>query len=299
MNKFLSGLKALYAMINFDSLIMVSAIILVIAMTVIIYFKKDRYSWHKNAPSLITTLGIFCTFIGVTVGLIRFDPSDENSLNFLLGGLKLAFIPSALAIFISIIFKWVHSGNSSGNSGQEFLSLIATNTDSMNKLSSAVAVLDLQSSYRSDLEQNIEHNSQLLALLENSLINLITSLGSATERFSTSSESLEQVINNSKATLVKVNSELNSTVEKLNIKIKSVFESVQTQDKNMASLSDVYSQFDTFNQTIRELGVFSTDVSNQLKQSVHNEIREMETLISRSLKRVVSNALGEQKVSIN
>ncbi len=74
------------------------------------YSKKKnintKYKWLVNAPSIITTIGICCTFIGVTIGLIDYNPSNADSLNKLLDGLKVAFVPSAYAIICSIAFKW-------------------------------------------------------------------------------------------------------------------------------------------------------------------------------------------------
>ena len=67
---------------------------------------NTKYKWLVNAPSIITTIGICCTFIGVTIGLIDYNPSNADSLNKLLDGLKVAFVPSAYAIICSIAFKW-------------------------------------------------------------------------------------------------------------------------------------------------------------------------------------------------
>ncbi|MBS5492523.1 MAG: hypothetical protein KHX35_09180 [Sutterella wadsworthensis] len=57
-------------------------------------------------PSLITSLGILGTFIGIVQGLYHFDPSDiDGSIPTLLAGLKTAFYTSIAGIGGSIIFK--------------------------------------------------------------------------------------------------------------------------------------------------------------------------------------------------
>ena len=50
-------------------------------------------------PSVFPTLGIFCTALGITIGIWNFNASDINgSLPELLGGLKLAFIATMAGI---------------------------------------------------------------------------------------------------------------------------------------------------------------------------------------------------------
>ncbi|MEL4369394.1 hypothetical protein [Shewanella xiamenensis] len=57
-------------------------------------------------PTLLTTLGIFGTFLGIVLGLLDFNQNDiEASIPPLLEGLKTAFITSLAGIFTSLIFK--------------------------------------------------------------------------------------------------------------------------------------------------------------------------------------------------
>ena len=57
-------------------------------------------------PSIISTLGVLGTFIGITIGLIGFDTADLNaSIPKLLEGLKTAFFTSLLGMFGSIILS--------------------------------------------------------------------------------------------------------------------------------------------------------------------------------------------------
>ncbi len=284
-------LKGALTGISVDSLLMLAAISLIIAITVIVLLKKDKYTWYRQAPSLVTTIGIFCTFVGITVGLLRFDPSDENSLNYLLSGLRLAFIPSALAIFIAISFKWIASAYYTSNHSSELINQLEKNTESMEKLVKAIEVVDWQVAYRNNLEQNVEHSTQLLHLLESTLSSLLQTLSDKKENVNNAGVSLEEVINSCKNTLTKVNNDLNITTERLNQKVKNIFDTVQQQDKNLSSLLEVYGKLNGFNESMANLGDFASEITTQLKQSVHNEVKEMEVLITRSLKKIVGNNL--------
>lgn len=83
----------------------------------IVIFVATRFAWVslKNgtnpsyveyAPSLLTSLGIFGTFVGIVIGLWNFDPKHiDSSIELLLAGLKTAFFTSLFGMFASILFK--------------------------------------------------------------------------------------------------------------------------------------------------------------------------------------------------
>ncbi|MCK5812873.1 MAG: MotA/TolQ/ExbB proton channel family protein [Cocleimonas sp.] len=57
-------------------------------------------------PTLLTSLGILGTFIGIVIGLLAFDPKDiDGSITLLLSGLKTAFITSLAGMTFSILYK--------------------------------------------------------------------------------------------------------------------------------------------------------------------------------------------------
>ncbi|RZO86340.1 MAG: hypothetical protein EVA65_05290 [Oceanococcus sp.] len=62
-----------------------------------------------NAPSILTSLGIFGTFLGITIGLAGFDPANvASSVTYLFGGIKLAFWTSVAGILGGILVKFRH-----------------------------------------------------------------------------------------------------------------------------------------------------------------------------------------------
>ncbi|WPL16261.1 hypothetical protein Thiowin_01214 [Thiorhodovibrio winogradskyi] len=61
-----------------------------------------------SMPTLLTTLGILGTFLGIAIGLLQFDVSQvEYSIPTLLEGLKLAFITSIIGIALSAVLRLV------------------------------------------------------------------------------------------------------------------------------------------------------------------------------------------------
>lgn len=75
-----------------------------------------RYSWKDPhgffgaySPTILTTLGILGTFIGITIGLVNFDHSThetiDESIPSLLGGLTMAFVTSIVGLASSIVVR--------------------------------------------------------------------------------------------------------------------------------------------------------------------------------------------------
>ncbi|MFD2111036.1 MotA/TolQ/ExbB proton channel family protein [Thiorhodococcus fuscus] len=60
----------------------------------------------SETPTLLTSLGILGTFVGIVVGLMHFDPQNiDGSIANLLDGLKTAFITSLVGMGSAIFFK--------------------------------------------------------------------------------------------------------------------------------------------------------------------------------------------------
>lgn len=66
----------------------------------------DRRKWLDQLPSIISTLGVLGTFLGITKGLLSFDTSDlDGSIPLLLDGLKTAFFTSLLGMAGSLLLN--------------------------------------------------------------------------------------------------------------------------------------------------------------------------------------------------
>lgn len=62
------------------------------------------------APSMLVSVGILGTFIGIVIGLLNFDPHDiKSSIETLLEGLKTAFITSLFGVTYSVALKLIDS----------------------------------------------------------------------------------------------------------------------------------------------------------------------------------------------
>ncbi|MFK0570697.1 hypothetical protein [Endozoicomonas sp.] len=81
---------------------------LIVVLIASIFLKKTGRlnAFTLYAPTLLTSLGMLGTFIGIVAGLLEFDPANiDGSIELLLAGLKTAFITSLVGMLFSIFFK--------------------------------------------------------------------------------------------------------------------------------------------------------------------------------------------------
>ncbi len=64
----------------------------------------------QSTPSILTSLGILGTFIGLSFSVLHFDSSSSesirDSINSLLSGMGTAFFTSVFGMFFSVVFLW-------------------------------------------------------------------------------------------------------------------------------------------------------------------------------------------------
>lgn len=92
-----------------NTLTIVSCLLIVLATIAAYYYIKrttnlaTNRKWIDTLPSLISSLGVLGTFLGITIGLIGFDPSNlDESIPSLLDGLKTAFFTSLTGMTCSL-----------------------------------------------------------------------------------------------------------------------------------------------------------------------------------------------------
>ena len=103
--------------------------ILAMAMMLMFYFAyQDHKSLvsgnHVDQKSVIVSIGVLGTFIGIATGLWEFDTEHiDTSVPVLLEGLKLAFMTSIAGMSISIALSWVQKSKITG--GNDELSVLS------------------------------------------------------------------------------------------------------------------------------------------------------------------------------
>lgn len=94
----------MWSQVNTPSIVMIVLILAVmIGLFLVAWTRENRASW----ASYLVSLGIFGTFLGITVALLSFDSTRiEESVPDLLSGMQIAFVTSAVGIFLSLALRW-------------------------------------------------------------------------------------------------------------------------------------------------------------------------------------------------
>lgn len=131
-----------------DSFSTLTWIIVGIIGALLIYFHGPVYSAHtaNYSPSILTSVGIFGTFLGVALGLSEFDTNAvEDSVPELLEGLKTAFWTSIAGLMGALSIKFRYAVASMRVRAHRESKLTATMDDLawyLEKISDSVAVDD-------------------------------------------------------------------------------------------------------------------------------------------------------------
>ncbi|AFL72419.1 hypothetical protein [Thiocystis violascens] len=98
------------AMERMDSMtvtgLFVVAMILLFVGALLMLARGRAIAFYESTPTLLTTLGILGTFLGIAIGLLEFDATRvESSIPLLLDGLKIAFTTSIVGILLSTCLR--------------------------------------------------------------------------------------------------------------------------------------------------------------------------------------------------
>jgi hypothetical protein len=99
------GPVAHYLRLPFQTQVSVAGIVLL----TLIFHARFNFKTFAYAPTILTTTGIFFTFLGVALGLSEFDTNNiQASVPTLLGGLKTAFWASVAGVGGALTIKFRH-----------------------------------------------------------------------------------------------------------------------------------------------------------------------------------------------
>ncbi len=75
-------------------------------LSITLRFLNKSIAFVEYSPTLLTSLGILGTFVGIIIGLVHFDTNSlDSSIDSLLAGLKTAFITSVVGIALSLLIR--------------------------------------------------------------------------------------------------------------------------------------------------------------------------------------------------
>jgi DNA repair exonuclease SbcCD ATPase subunit len=280
----------------------------------VIDFRSYYEQNHKDFKSIIVSLGVLGTFVGIFIGLYQFDTSDiKASVPLLLDGLKIAFITSIVGMGLSISLSFIQKisetmeSRETEDDSQIFLSINnkLENLSILNNIDEKLKNLDSMDTNIKNLSQDISsvkeemknNQSMLFEFLEKSLNKINQSLDDAIEKLAEGAteeiiQALESVINDFNNNLTEQFGDnfkqLNESVKNMIVWQENYKESIKTLETafNQAilgisitdeKLTNMTSNYQKIDHTHQHLTKIITTNNNQIN-NLENHLKQLSTI---------------------
>ncbi|GLQ31123.1 MotA/TolQ/ExbB proton channel family protein [Litoribrevibacter albus] len=259
-----------------------SQIIIGVILLMAVYFHLLAYNMNtvNSAPALLTSIGIFGTFVGIAQGLQEFDTNQiQDSVPSLLEGLKTAFWTSIAGLFaaLSIKFRYVVVTQPRQKTGR-------TNTVTLADLHQEM--VNLTSTFKDKYEDG---NAQI-GHMESSVVQSISGLETSLSNYQThmanaNADALVEAIGTVMREFnVRINEQYGDNFKKLNEavgqmlnwqkayqdQLSTLIEQQQTTASTMTEATQAYQvvveKTQVFGRTAEALGVMLDSLEAQSKQ---------------------------------
>ena len=275
-------------------------IILLVFLFLLLFIKRvsvnntliEKRRLINQFPSLISTLGVLFTFIGITVGLVGFDTSDlDTSIPLLLDGLKTAFVTSIMGMLGSMILSnIINSKFDNTDKGVSDINIaVGLITKSVSDMSSAnIEVLKV-------LLQQQEKQLKLVEIIHNDNLEIINILSeSSNSQYNEKLLETNTILKSLSSTVVTIKDDLSA------FKLSEANE-LQSIQRTLKSISDDMSNLSSINDNI----ISSLEALGNLdasEQHVSEEIDKLGTVLKKEvseLNTVVKTQFSELSAFIN
>ena len=303
---------------------LVVTIIFGILVAYIVYFflKEKQYSKESVLGNIASTIGVLGTFVGISIGLWKFNPNDiTSSVPLLLSGMKIAFATSIIGMAASIFMKYIALKNEDEENIDDIMELFNTmiaesrnvnNTlienqkqteNVLNKVSEIWAshqenlTVELKSEIASLNNNTISKQEELIGefkklgecftLLNSGVNNLLTWQENYKETIENTTKELEtviQTIHNADESIESI-SKNSSLIKENNEKLSEVLKEInKTQNVIIESNKSIIEISNTAKESIPQINEHFTNIDNRTKEST----AYLQTLISENLNNIKS-----------
>jgi hypothetical protein len=246
-------------------------------------------------PSVFPTLGIFCTALGITIGIWNFKTEDiQGSIPELLGGLKIAFIATMMGIIGLIVFqKWNALVQ---KEIEESPNRPVKHTDELDAISAlSQNIIEFKESLIESIEKGLEEKVSIkLSSLEKELISTNESIKQNQITNNNSLSTLTEILNNSinnqriehseQFTLLRDESKVIG--EKSNKNTKEIIDAMSDNNKFIVNKFDEFSELMSKNNTEALVDVMKNvteQFNNQMSELINKLVQENFSELNKSV----------------
>ena len=223
-----------------------------------------RRKWIDQLPSIISTLGVLGTFLGITRGLMSFDTATlDQSIPILLDGLKTAFFTSLLGMSGSLILNRIVSAK------------FDKEPKSSEIEKAARMIIDAMNANQRELPRFLEEANKnfVTVLSQDETVKIIRQeveqLKDDVEELKGINQELRSALSNIAQTLSNVSSSNNAIAEELP-RLRAVAvtatASISAIDNNVEDISGMISSLDS--------------ATNEIKENVESDMEEVKTTLN-------------------
>lgn len=255
---------------------------IIMVVLAVVDIKTTKSPTHRDFKSVILTIGVLGTFVGIFIGLLGFDiNSVENSIPLLLEGLKTAFYTSiigmTLSVFISIYQRSIGYKVSSGDS-LEFIGLQAKKLDNLDLIVKSnnelkEAILSLNTSNAKLLDSTANMTKDFLTKLESAFKNITNTINSLDSTIAKNEHSLKEQVKAVDSTIKELDFHLKKELETLSSNFSAdVINSLDTLGKKYNDTIELHfsENFKRFNSAVENLLAWQIEYKQSVLDS--NEI---------------------------
>lgn len=244
----------------------VNAIFTIIMLVLaVVDIKTTKSVTHRDFKSIILTIGVLGTFVGIFIGLLGFNiNSMESSIPQLLEGLKIAFYTSivgmTLTVIISIYQRSIGYKASSADS-LEFISLQTKKLDNLDLLTQSnselkEAILSLNSSNTKLLDSTTNMTQEFLKALESAFESTTKIIAKIDSSLTQNHKILVEQMQTITSTIKELDFNLKKELEKLSVSFSAdVINSLDTLGKKYNDTIELHfsENFKRFNSAVENL----------------------------------------------
>ena len=269
---------------------LVVTIIFGILVAYILYFflKEKQYSKESVLGNIASTIGVLGTFVGISIGLWKFNPNDITySVPLLLSGMKIAFATSIIGMAASIFMKYIALKNEDEENIDDIMELFNTmiaesrnvNNTLIENQKQTENVLNKVSEIWASHQENltVELKSEILNLNNNiiskqeELIGEFKKLGECFTLLNSGVNNLLTWQENYKETIENTTKELETviqTIHNADESIESISKNASLIKENNENLSEALKEINKTQNVIMESNKSIIEISNEAKESI-------------------------------
>ena len=269
---------------------LVVTIIFGILVAYILYFflKEKQYSKESVLGNIASTIGVLGTFVGISIGLWKFNPNDiTSSVPLLLSGMKIAFATSIIGMAASIFMKYIALKNEDEENIDDIMELFNTmiaesrnvNNTLIENQKQTENVLNKVSEIWASHQENltVELKSEIASLNNNTiskqeeLIGEFKKLGECFTLLNSGVNNLLTWQENYKETIENTTKELETviqTIHNADESIESISKNSSLIKENNENLSEVLKEINKTQNVIIDSNKSIIEISNTAKESI-------------------------------